>query len=55
MVAGQIGMKTYLTTGADEMSIELSRDLAKGSKVALPTPHFTGALRDLSRVVAGLV
>jgi len=51
MVASHIGMKTFLTTDADEVSIELSRELAKNSKLELPTPDFSGPIREVTMIL----
>lgn len=53
VIASKIGMKTYLTTDADDVSIELSRELVKNSKLELPTPDFTGPIRDVKKVLDG--
>ncbi|MBD3289269.1 HAD hydrolase-like protein, partial [candidate division KSB1 bacterium] len=47
MIASKTGMKTYLTTDSDEMSIELSRELAKGKNIEMPKPDFKGQLKDV--------
>lgn len=51
MIASKIGMKTYLTTDSDQMSIELSRELAKDAKLEMPTPDFKGPLADLVKLI----
>ncbi|MDW7681015.1 MAG: HAD family hydrolase [bacterium] len=47
MIAAKTGMKTYLATDSDHLSIELSRALAKHSKVEMPAPDFKGPLSEL--------
>ena len=54
MIASQIGMKTYLTTEADDVSIELSRELMKNTNLELPKPNFTGSIRDLNKLIDGV-
>lgn len=51
MIASRIGMKTYLTTDSDEVSIELSRELAKHANLELPKPDFKGPLKELRLVI----
>jgi len=51
MIASKIGMKTYLTTDSDQMSIELSRELAKDVRLEMPTPNFKGPLVDLAKLI----
>ncbi len=55
MIAAKVGMKTYLTTDSDEMSIELSRELAKGHKIEMPEPDFKGQLKDVIPVLINLI
>jgi hypothetical protein len=54
MIASNIGMKTYLTTDSDHVSIELSRELAKNAKIELPTPNYKGPLKDLQKMLSNL-
>ncbi len=54
MIAAKIGMKTYLTTDSDQISIELSRELAKNANLEMPDPDFKGLLKDLKPVVTQL-
>jgi len=54
MIAAKIGMKTYLTTDSDQVSIELSRELAKHADLEMPTPDFKGSLKDLRQVLVEL-
>ncbi|HEX9970978.1 MAG TPA: HAD family hydrolase [bacterium] len=54
MIASKIGMKTYLTTDSDQLSIELSRELAKDVNIEMPTPDFKGTLKDLIHAVENL-
>jgi len=51
MIASKIGMKTYLTTDSHQISIELSRALAKNAKLEMPKPDFKGPLSGLKSVV----
>lgn len=55
MIAAKIGMKTYLTTDSQHLSIELSRELASGMKLEMPTPDFTGRLIDLWAAIEPLL
>ena len=54
MIASKIGMRTYLTTDSDHLSIELSRELAKGANLEMPTPDYKGPLKDLVKVIIQL-
>ena len=51
MIASKIGMKTFLTTDSDQISIELSRELAKNTKLEMLAPDYKGALKDLITVI----
>ena len=51
MIASKIGMQTYLTTDSDQISIELSRELAMNAKLELPAPDFKGKLKDLLAII----
>ncbi|MDZ7265567.1 MAG: hypothetical protein ONB16_13415, partial [candidate division KSB1 bacterium] len=51
MIAAKIGMKTYLTTDSQHLSIELSRELASGMKMEMPTPDFKGSVTELWPVI----
>ena len=50
MIAAKIGMKTYLTTDSEHISIELSRELAQNDKLELPRPDFKGKLKDVPQL-----
>ena len=50
MIASKIGMKTYLTTNSENFSIEMSRQLAKNTKLEMPTPDYKGHLKDLLKI-----
>lgn len=51
MIASKIGMKTYLTTDSEDLSIELSRELAIKSHLEMPPPDFKGSLKELMTVI----
>ena len=51
MIASKIGMKTYLTTDSDQISIELSRELAKSANLEMPVPDYKGTLKELIPVI----
>jgi FMN phosphatase YigB (HAD superfamily) len=51
MIASKTGMKTYLTTDSEAYSIELSRELAKHTKLELPEPDFKGTLIELFHIL----
>lgn len=55
MIAAKIGMKTYLTTDSQHLSIELSRELASGMKLELPAPDFKGSVTDLWAVIEKMI
>ena len=55
MIASKIGMKTYLTTDSDHISIEMSRELAKNAELEMPPPDYKGSLTDLIKVIEGLI
>ncbi len=54
MIASKIGMKTYLTTDSDQLSIELSRELAKDVNIEMPMPDFKGLLNDVIIAIENL-
>ncbi len=47
IIAAKAGMKTFLTTDSDQISIELSRELAKNANLEMPSPNYRGLLKDL--------
>ncbi len=52
MIASKIGMKTYLTTDSEHLSIELSsRMLAKNMTLEMPNPDYKGKLSGLLNVI----
>jgi len=51
MIAGKIGMATFLTTDSDEISIELSRELASNVHLEMPTPDYKGPLKEVVTVM----
>lgn len=51
MIASKIGMKTYLTTDTNHLSIELSRELAKAANLEMPKPDFSGSLGQVMMVI----
>ena len=51
MIASKIGMKTFLTNDAEHLSIELSREFTKDTKLEMPTPDFKGCLKELIKVI----
>ena len=51
MIASKTGMKTYLTTDSEKYSIELSRELAKNTKLEMPEPGFKGKLNELVQIL----
>lgn len=55
MIAAKIGMKTYLTTDTNHLSIELSRELAKNANLEMPKPDFSGPLGGLKQVIEELL
>ena len=55
MIAAKVDMKTFLTTDSDELSIELSRELAKGKKIEMPEPDFKGPLKDVIPALSKLL
>ncbi len=50
MIAAKTGMKTYLTTDSENFSIEMSRQLAKNTKLEMPAPDYKGNLKDLIKI-----
>ena len=50
MIASKVGMKTYLTTDSEHISIELSRELAKNDKLELPAPDYKGLLKEVVNI-----
>ncbi len=54
MIAAKIGMKTYLTTDTNHLSIELSRELAKNANLEMPQPDFSGPLAGLTEAIEQL-
>ena len=54
MISSKIGMKTYLTTDSDHLSIDLSRELAKDVGLEMPAPDFKGPLKDVIIAVENL-
>jgi len=54
MIATKTGMKTFLTTDSDELSIELSRELAKKIVLEMPDPDFKGSLKMLPEIIDSL-
>ena len=55
MVAGKLDMKTFLTTDAADMSIEISRSLAGTERLGIPAPDFTGSIATLPDTIRGLL
>ncbi|MDZ7331391.1 MAG: HAD family hydrolase [candidate division KSB1 bacterium] len=55
MIAAKIGMKTYLTTDTNHLSIELSRELAKNANLEMPKPDFSGPLSGLKQAIEQLL
>lgn len=55
MIASKIGMKTFLTTDSDQVSIELSRELIKDTNLEKPTPDYKGSLIELIEVIDELI
>jgi len=55
MIASKVGMKTYLTTDSDHLSIELSRELAKNANLEFPPPDFKGQLKEILNVIDNLM
>ncbi|MCK5330430.1 MAG: HAD family hydrolase [Candidatus Marinimicrobia bacterium] len=55
MIASHLGMKTYLATDGEQLSIELSRSLAEKDDPALPVPDFSGLLMELPKVIDKLI
>jgi FMN phosphatase YigB (HAD superfamily) len=54
MVVAQLGMKTYLTTDAQDKgftSFSMSRELRKHNTENIPEPDFSGSLTDLIHVI----
>jgi len=51
MIASKTGMKTYLTIDSEKYSIELSRELAKNTKLEMPEPGFKGQLNELFHIL----
>ncbi len=55
MIASKIGIKTYLTTDSNQLSIELSRELAKNANLEMPNPDYKGPLKELIQVINRLI
>lgn len=55
MIATKIGMKTFLTSDSDELSIELSRKLAQKVVLEMPEPDFKGSLKILPEIIDRLM
>lgn len=55
MIASRIGMMTYLTTDSCELSIEISRELARGEKIEYPKPDHSGSINDLPALLKTLL
>ena len=55
MIASKIGMKTYLTTDSEYISIELSRLLAQKVDLEMPSPDYKGSLSGLTAVIDSLI
>lgn len=47
MIASKIGMRTYLTTDSEDLSIELSRELAGDEALEFPPPDGRGSILEL--------
>ncbi len=55
MIASRLGMKTFLATDGEQLSIELSRSLATKDALDLPIPDFSGLLMELPKVIDKLI
>jgi len=55
MIASRLGMKTYLATDGEQLSVELSRSLATKDALDLPIPDFSGLLRELQKLIDKLI
>jgi FMN phosphatase YigB (HAD superfamily) len=54
MIAAKAGMKTFLSTDSNQISIEMSRELAKNASLEMPRPDYKGRLKDLITVFGGI-
>jgi len=51
MIAGKIGMNTFLTVDGKDIEVEISRQLVEKGNFDLPKPDFTGKLLDLLKIL----
>lgn len=51
IIAGEIGMKTFLTTDGEKYKIDISREMAAKSETELLTPDYKGKLSELLSVI----
>jgi len=51
MIAGKIGIKTFLTTDGEKYKIDVSREMAANSKTELLTPDYKGELSELLSII----